>query len=154
MGADVPVRGPNHLTLPTPRVGALPLPPEARRGALDEPEPTLAMLGPPAATRLMVELWRADPRVRSRFDLADPLHRRDFALWLGREGESLGLDQCSVAAALAVLQRGTSLLRPAPRWPSQGSLPADRKVDAWLAQTIGESPRAFRCRGHWRCSGN
>jgi hypothetical protein len=69
----------------------------------------------------MVELWRADPRVRSRFDLANPLHRRDFALWLGREGESLGLDQCSVAAALALLQRGTSLLRPAPHWPPQAS---------------------------------
>ena len=139
MGADVPVRGPNHLTLPTPRVGALPLPPEARRGALDEPEPTLAILGPPAATRLMVELWRADPRVRSRFDLANPLHRRDFALWLGREGESLGLDQCSVAAALALLQRGTSLLRPAPHWPPQAShaqSPPHVRVDDWLAQTI------------------
>jgi glycosyltransferase involved in cell wall biosynthesis len=86
----------------------------------------------------MVELWRANPQVRSRFDLANPQHRRDFALWLGREGGSLGLDQCSIAAARALLRRGISLLRPAPRWPSQGSLPADRKVDAWLAQTIAE----------------
>jgi hypothetical protein len=36
----------------------------------DEAEPRLAILGPPAVTRLMVELWRADPQVRSRFDLA------------------------------------------------------------------------------------
>jgi glycosyltransferase involved in cell wall biosynthesis len=86
----------------------------------------------------MVELWRTDPQVRSRFDLANPLHRRDFALWLGREGKSLGLDQCSIAAALALIRRGTSLLRPAPRWPSQVLLPADRKVDDWLAQTIAE----------------
>jgi glycosyltransferase involved in cell wall biosynthesis len=96
----------------------------------------------------MVELWRADPQVRSRFDLANPLHRRDFALWLGREGKPLGLDQLSITAALALLQRGTSLLRPAPRWPSQSSLPEDRKVDPWLAQTIAEPagipmPRAF-----------
>ena len=89
----------------------------------------------------MVELWRADPRVRSRFDLANPLHRRDFTLWLGREGESLGLDHCSVAAALALLRRGTSLLRPAPRWPSQAShaqSPPHVSVDDWLAQTIAE----------------
>jgi hypothetical protein len=64
----------------------------------------------------MVELWRADPQARSRFDLRNPLRRRDFVLWLGREGKSLGLDQCSIAAALALLQRGTSLLRPAPQW--------------------------------------
>ena len=86
----------------------------------------------------MVELWRADPQLRSQFDLANPLHRRDFALWLGREGKSLGLDRCSIAAALALLHRGTSLLRPTPRWPSQGSLPADRKFDDWLVQTIAE----------------
>jgi glycosyltransferase involved in cell wall biosynthesis len=84
----------------------------------------------------MFELWRADPQLRSRFDLANPLHRRDFALWLGREGALFGLDQCSIAAALVLLRRGTSLLRPAPRWQSPGSLPADRKADGWLAQTI------------------
>ncbi len=33
-GADVLVRGAAHLTLPTLRVGPLPLPPEGRRGAL------------------------------------------------------------------------------------------------------------------------
>ncbi len=86
----------------------------------------------------MVELWRADPRLRARFDLANPLHRRDFALWLGGEGNSLGLDQCSIAAALALIRRGTSLLRPAPRWDPQGSLIADRKIDAWLAQTVAQ----------------
>jgi hypothetical protein len=86
----------------------------------------------------MVELWRADPQLQSRFDLANPLDRRDFVLWLGREGGSLGLDESSIAAALALLQRGTSLLRPAPRWPSQVLLPADSKVEPWLAQTIAE----------------
>jgi glycosyltransferase involved in cell wall biosynthesis len=87
----------------------------------------------------MVELWRADARLRSRFDLANPLHRRDFALWIGGEGKSLGLDQCSIAAALALLQRGTSLLRPAPPWPPQASqarLPSHGTVDDWLAQPI------------------
>jgi glycosyltransferase involved in cell wall biosynthesis len=119
----------------------LPLPPERRRGALDEPEPRLAIFGPPAVTRLMFELWRAHREVRSRFDLANPLHRRDFALWLGREGKSLGLDQCSIAAALALLQQGTSLLRPAPPWPPQASRTlssATGTVDDWLAQTIAE----------------
>ena len=135
-GADVPVRGPNHLTLPTLRVGPLPLPPEGRRGALDEPEPRLAILGPPAVTRLMVELWRADPQLRSRFDLANPLQRRDFILWLAREGGALGLDQSSIAAGFGLLRRGTSLLRPPPRWLPQALLPPDRKVEAWLAEPV------------------
>src|SRR5260370_5256331 len=107
----------------------------------DEPEPRLAILGPPAVTRLMVELWRADPQMRSRFDLANPLHRRCFALWLGQEGKSLGLDQCSIAAALALIQRGTSLLCPAPHWPPQAShtrSPSHGGLDYWLAQTIAE----------------
>ncbi len=89
----------------------------------------------------MVELWRADARLRSRFDLANPLHRRDFALWVGGEGKSLGLDQRSIAAALALLRRGNSLLRPAPHWPPQASharLPSHGTVDDWLAQTIAE----------------
>ncbi len=118
--------------------GLFPLSPEGRRGALDEPEPRLAILGPPAVTRLMVGLWRADPQLRSRFDLANPLDRRDFALWLGREGKSLGLDRCSIAAALALMRRGTSLLRPAPRWPSRSILPADRRIDGWLSETVAE----------------
>src|SRR5207237_7744241 len=121
-----------------------PLPPEGpegRRGALDEPEPRLAFFGPPAITRLMVELWRADPRLRARFDLRNPLHRRDFALWLGREGRSLGLDQCSIGAALALLQRGTSLLGPAPQWPPQASQPLHGPVDDWVAQTDAEHER-------------
>src|SRR5260370_15324460 len=107
----------------------------------DEPEARLAILGRPAVRRLMVELWRADPQMRSRFDLANPLHRRCFALWLGQEGKSLGLDQCSIAAALALIQRGTSLLRPAPHWPPQAShtrSPSHGGLDYWLAQTIAE----------------
>ena len=95
----------------------------------DQAEPRLAILGPPAVTRLMVELWRADAHVRSRFDLANPLHRRDFALWLGREGKSLGLDECSIAAALALLQRGTSLLRPGPAMAAAGL--ADAIASRW-----------------------
>jgi len=105
----------------------------------DEPEPALAILGPPAVTRLMVELWRTDSRVRSSFDLAKPLHRRDFALWLGREGGAIGLDEASVAAAMRLLRRGNSLLRPAPRWPPQASKaasPSDATVDASLAKPI------------------
>src|SRR5260370_40187317 len=108
----------------------------------DEPEPRLAILGPPAVTRLMVELWRADPQMRSRFDLANPLHRRCFALWLGQEGKSLGLDQCSIAAALALIQRGTSLLRPAPHWPPQAShtrSPSLRRWDYSLAPTHADA---------------
>ena len=95
-----------HLTLPPLCDGPLPLPPQGpqgQRGALDEPDSRLAILGPPAVTRMMVELWRADPGVRSQFDLANPLHRRDFAQWLGREGKSLGLDESSIAAASALL---------------------------------------------------
>ena len=137
----MPARGPDHLTLPTLRVGPLPFPPKGRRGALDKPEPCLAIFGPPAVTRRMVELWQADRQLRARFDLADPIHRRDFALWLGREGKSLGLDQPSIAAALALLRRGTSLLRPAPVWPAQASQTPSAlhgSVDDWLAQTITE----------------
>jgi glycosyltransferase involved in cell wall biosynthesis len=113
----------------------------ALAGALyfDEPEPGLAILGPPAVTRLMVELWRTHRQVRSSFNLANPLHRRDFILWLGREGGALGLDQTSIAAALALLRQGTSLLRPAPCWPPQASQPlssVDATVDAWLVQPV------------------
>src|SRR5690242_21943737 len=85
----------------------------------------------------MVELWRTDRQVRSMFDLANPLHRRDFALWLGREGGSLGLDSGSIAAALALQQRGTSLLRPPPRWrPQAAQTGLDTTVDVWLAEPI------------------
>src|SRR5437868_416801 len=147
----MPVRGPAHLTLPQLCDGLLPLLPEERRGALDEPEPCLAIFGPPAVTRLMVELWRSDARVRARFDLRNPLHRRDFALWLGQEGAALGLGECSIAAALALIRRGTSLLRPAPHWPPQAShagSPPQGTLDAWLAEPVAEAagipmPRAL-----------
>ena len=58
----------------------------------DEPEPRLAILGPPAITRLMFELWLANPWLIPRFDLRNPRQRRDYALWLKEEGRSLGLD--------------------------------------------------------------
>jgi glycosyltransferase involved in cell wall biosynthesis len=113
----------------------------------DEPEPRLAILGPPAITRRMFELWRTDRRVSALFDLKNPLHRRDYALWLGREGEALGLDRDSTAAALAIARRGSSLHRVPPRWPPQSAQPmspAHRSVDAWLAEPIawelGEHP--------------
>jgi glycosyltransferase involved in cell wall biosynthesis len=105
----------------------------------DEPEPSLAILGPPAITRLMFELWRTERRVMVRFDLRLPLHRRDYALWLRDEGPSLGLDPESIAAALDIVRRGTSLLRVGPRWPSQVQQPLTPFDDvvAWLAEPIG-----------------
>jgi hypothetical protein len=47
----------------------------------DQPDPRLAILGPPAVTRLMFELWRSDPRLQARFSLgtrciAGPMHWR------------------------------------------------------------------------------
>ena len=42
----------------------------------DQAEPALAILGPPAVTRLMVELWRADPMIRSPHPLMLPSERR------------------------------------------------------------------------------
>src|SRR5690242_1252163 len=107
----------------------------------DDAERCLAILAPPAVTRLMVGLWRADPQLRSWFDLANPLHRRDFGQWLGREGRSYGLDESSIAAALALLRRGTSLLRLPPPWSAQASqarMSSHASVDGWLAQTIAE----------------
>lgn len=107
--------------------------------SFDEPEPRLAIFGPPAVTRLMFELWQTDRRVRERFDLREPLHRRDYALWLSREGWTLGLNQHSIDAALALARQGTSLVRRPPRWPPQagrGMTPADGGVDAWLAEPI------------------
>jgi hypothetical protein len=114
----------------------------SRLGAsyFDEPESRLAVLGPPAITRLMLELWRTDRWVIGRFDLRNPLHRRDYSLWLSEGGPSLGLDQQSIAAALAIVGRGTSLVRVPPRWPSEaarGITPPDASPDAWLAEPIG-----------------
>jgi glycosyltransferase involved in cell wall biosynthesis len=105
----------------------------------DEPEPSLAILGPPAITRLMFELWRNDRLLMARFDLGNPLHRRDYALWLGGGGRFLGLDQRSVAAAIAIAHRGTTLRRVPPPWPVQSGLPmtrSDISVDAWLVEPI------------------
>jgi glycosyltransferase involved in cell wall biosynthesis len=105
----------------------------------DEPEPSLAILGPPAITRLMFELWVADRWVSARFDLKNPLHRRDYLLWLQSEGNALELDQQSITAAMAIMRRGICLLRVPPRWPSQASLamaPGAANVDAWLAEPI------------------
>src|SRR5215469_3051399 len=113
----------------------------------DEPEPKLAILGPPAITRRMFELWRTDRRVSALFDLKNPLQRRDYALWLGREGEALGLDRRSIAAALAIVRRGSSLHREPPRWPPQSAQSmslAHKSLEAWLAEPIawelGEHP--------------
>jgi len=111
----------------------------------DQAEPALAILGPPAITRLMLELWRAHPMIRSRFDLAQPLHRRDFALWVERDGGSFGLDRLSIAAASALLRRGASLLRPPPPWPAQGAQArwsANAAVEAWLAEPVARNFRA------------
>src|SRR6266446_6691906 len=105
----------------------------------DEPEPRLAILGPPAITRLMFELWLANPWLIARFDLRNPRQRRDYALWLKEEGRSLGLDQWSVAAAVAFARRGTSLSRIPPPWPSQAGRTmtrCDASVDAWLTEPI------------------
>jgi glycosyltransferase involved in cell wall biosynthesis len=105
----------------------------------DEPEPSLAILGPPAVTRLMFELWRTDRRVMARFDLRLPLHRRDYALWLREAGPSLGVDRESIDAALAIVRRGTSLVDAQPPWPSQTRQAMrrfDGNVDAWLAEPI------------------
>jgi len=115
--------------------------------SLDEPEPRLAIFGPPAITRRMFQLWRTDPSLMARFDLRNPLHRRDYALWLSGDGRPLGLDQHSLAAAVALVRQGTSLTRVPPPWPAQSELSMTRRdgrVDAWLAEPIawglGEGP--------------
>ena len=64
----------------------------------DTPEPRLAILGPPAVTRRMVDLWRANPRLQARFDLRNPLHRRDYLLWLSEKDRSVGDDTAGSAA--------------------------------------------------------
>ena len=83
--------------------------------SLDEPEPRLAIFGPPAITRRMFQLWRIDPSLMARFDLRNPLHRRDYAQWLSGEGRSLGLERHSLAAALALARRGASLAKEVER---------------------------------------
>src|SRR5215471_8666059 len=91
--------------------------------ALDEPEPRLAIFGPPAITGRMFQLWRADPTLQAKFNLRDPLHRRDYALWLAGEGRALGLDTQSVDAAVALARQGASLCPTPPPWPVQSAMP-------------------------------
>jgi hypothetical protein len=105
----------------------------------DEPELRLAILGPPAITRLMFEMWLVNPWLIGRFDLRNPRQRRDYALWLKEEGGSFGVDQWSVAAAVAFARRGASLIRISPPWPSQAERTmtrCDASVDAWLTEPI------------------
>ena len=105
----------------------------------DEPELRLAILGPPAITRLMFEMWLVNPWLIGRFDLRNPRQRRDYALWLKEEGGSFGLDQWSVAAAVAFARRGASLIRIPPPWPSQAGRTMTRRdasVGAWLTEPI------------------
>jgi glycosyltransferase involved in cell wall biosynthesis len=106
----------------------------------NEPEPCLAVFGPPAVTRLMFGLWRADARLRATFDLRDPLHRRDFGRWFVEAGPKLGLEKSSTDAAAAILASGASLHHAPPRWEPQAahSVPPDNPdVDGWLAEPIG-----------------
>jgi glycosyltransferase involved in cell wall biosynthesis len=109
----------------------------------DGPEPRLAIFGPPAITRRMFQLWRTDPSLMARFDLRNPLHRRDYALWLGCEAHTFGFDQPALSAALALVRRGTSLTRIAPPWRAQSELSMTCRnggVDAWLAEPIAWGP--------------
>jgi len=106
---------------------------------LDEPDPALAVLGPPAVTRRMVELWRTDQTLRSRFDLSNPLHRRDFLSWTSENAGVLGLYRSSVAVVFELLGRGLSLSRPDAPWRAQASQirpPSSATVEAWLAEPI------------------
>ena len=110
----------------------------------DTPEPRLAILGPPAVTRRMVDLWRANPRLQARFDLRNPLHRRDYLLWLSEKDRSVG-DDTAGSAAVAIMRRGTSLFRAPPQWPSQAAQAIGRSrenLDAWLTETISWEPGA------------
>jgi glycosyltransferase involved in cell wall biosynthesis len=105
----------------------------------DSPEPRLAMFGPPAVTRRMFEMWRTDRRLQARFNLRNPLHRRDYLLWLSEEGPAIGLGDPSIAAAVTIMQQGTSLLSPPPRWSPQAAqaiVPPRQNLDAWLAEPI------------------
>lgn len=105
----------------------------------DEPEPGLAIFGPPAITRLMFELWRGSQQLQARFDLGSPLGRRNYGRWAAEEGRWAGLDDASIAAAVAILRQGTSLEHDPPRWRSQAAqaMPHFRqRVAAWLAEPI------------------
>jgi glycosyltransferase involved in cell wall biosynthesis len=105
----------------------------------DAPEPSLTILGPPAITRPLYELWQNDPCIRTRFNLADPVQRRNYALWLSRQSSSHGIDRHSIAAAAAILRYGTSLRRPPPRWPPQSTQPPPpdlAEIGSWLAEAI------------------
>jgi glycosyltransferase involved in cell wall biosynthesis len=87
----------------------------------------------------MFEMWRADRRLQARFNLRNPLHRRDYLLWLSEEGPAIGLSDASIAAAVTILHQGISLLSPPPRWSSQAAqaiVPPRENLDAWLAEPI------------------
>ena len=106
---------------------------------LDAPEPRLVIRGPPAITRRMFELWQDHRRLQARFDLGNPLHRRDFLLWLCAEGRSVGFADRSIAAAMGILRQATSLVRAPPLWPLQAAraiIPSGDGVDGWLAEPI------------------
>jgi glycosyltransferase involved in cell wall biosynthesis len=105
----------------------------------DAPEPRLAIFGPPAVTRRMFEMWQTDQRLQARFNLRNPLHRRDYLAWLSEKGRAIGLGDAAVAAAARIMQQGTSLLSPPPPWPSQAAqaiVPPRENLDAWLAEPI------------------
>jgi glycosyltransferase involved in cell wall biosynthesis len=105
----------------------------------DMPEPRLAILGPPAITRRMFEIWQRDRRLQARFDLRSPFHRRDYLLWFSHEGKSIGVDGVSIAAAVEMMRRATSLVAGPSRWPSQAACAIAfprTDLDAWLTEPI------------------
>jgi hypothetical protein len=106
--------------------------------SLDEPEPRLALFGPPAITRRMSQLWRADPSLQAKFNIREPLHRRDYALWLSEKGRALGLDRQSIAAGLALARRGASLPRAIAMARAVGNADdaSRRRGNAWLEEPV------------------
>jgi glycosyltransferase involved in cell wall biosynthesis len=105
----------------------------------DLPEPRLAILGPPAITRRMFEIWQRDRRLQARFDLRSPFHRRDYLVWFSHEGKSIGVDDVTIAAAVEMMRRASSLVSGPSRWTSQAAqaiVPPRKGLDAWLAEPI------------------
>jgi glycosyltransferase involved in cell wall biosynthesis len=103
------------------------------------PEPRLAILGPPAITRRMFEIWQRDRRLQARFDLRGPFHRLNYLLWFSHEGKSIGVDDASIAAAVEMMRRARSLVSGPSRWPSQAAQAIAfprTALDAWLAEPV------------------